>query len=100
VWKTLRVRKLVEDAKLRMLRTVPEGELEFFLNGLKARDRLRHKLLAIASLLTTRTVGDYEAMPLPKSLWGLYYLTRPFRLAGKMLKVIPGSFENLVTTGR
>ena len=100
VWKTLGVRKLVEDAKLRMLRTVPEGELEFFLNGLKARDRLRQRLMAIASLLTTRTVGDYEAMPLPKSLWGLYYLTRPFRLAGKMLKVFPGSFENLVTRGR
>ena len=100
VWKSLAVRKLVEEAKLRMLRAVPEEELEFFLNDLKARDRLRHRFLAIATLLTTRTVGDYEAMPLPKSLWGLYYFTRPFRLAGKMLKVIPGSFENLVTRGR
>jgi hypothetical protein len=100
VWKNSAVRNLVEEAKLRMLRTVPEGELKFFLNGLKVPDRLRHRLLAIASLLTTRTVGDYEAMPLPKSLWGLYYLTRPFRLAGKMLKVFPGSFENLVTRGR
>jgi hypothetical protein len=39
--------------------------------------------------MTTRTVGDYQAMPLPKSLWGLYYLTRPFPLAGHVAKNSP-----------
>jgi hypothetical protein len=82
------VRGLAEKAKLRMLRAVPEGELEEFLNGLNTHDRLRHRLLPLATLLTTRTVSDYQAMPLPKSLWGIYYLTRPFRLASKMVKMI------------
>lgn len=33
------------------------------------------------SLLTTPTIGDYEAMPLPARWWGLYRLSRPVRLA-------------------
>ena len=79
------VRALAEEAQLRMLRTVPEGELREFLNGLNAHSRLRHRLWPLATLLTTRTVSDYKAMPLPKSLWGIYYLTRPFRLAIKVV---------------
>jgi hypothetical protein len=82
------VRRLVEEAKLRMLRAVREEELAGFLNSLRTHDRLRHRLLPIATLLTTRTVSDYQAMPLPKSLWGLYYLTRPFRLASKILTMM------------
>lgn len=79
------VRVLAEQAQLRMLRANnPEGELEEFLNGLNTHDRLRHRLWPLATLLTTRTTGDYRAMPLPKPLWGLYYLTRPFRLARKL----------------
>ncbi len=80
------VQALAEEAKLRMLSAVPEHAVpdeEFgeFLKGLKTHDRLRHRLWPVATLLTTRTVGDYRAMPLPKFLWGIYYLTRPFRLA-------------------
>jgi hypothetical protein len=77
------VRSLAEQAQARMLRTIPGGELVEFLNGLNTHDRLRHQLLPVVTLLTTRTIGDYQAMPFPKSLWGIYYLTRPFRLAGK-----------------
>jgi hypothetical protein len=77
------VRALAEMAQRRMLRTTPEGELRQFLNGLNTHDRLRHRLWPVATLLTTRTEGDYRAMPLPKSLWGMYYFTRPFRLAAK-----------------
>jgi hypothetical protein len=76
------IRALAEEARLRMLRTGREGEMREFLNGLKTQP-LRHRLLPVATLLTTRTVSDYQAMPLPKSLWGIYYLTRPFRLALK-----------------
>jgi hypothetical protein len=87
-WKNSAVRALAEHAKIRMLRAVPEEELEEFLNSLNTHDRLRHRLWPVATLLTTRTVSDYQAMPLPKSLWGIYYLTRPFRLASKMVKMI------------
>jgi len=84
------VRALAEEAKLRMLRTDLEGQLEEFLSGRNTHDRLRHRLWPLATGLITRTVSDYEAMPLPKSLWGLYHLTRPFRLAGKIIKMMPG----------
>ena len=89
-WNNPTVRALAEEAKLRMLRTDPEGQLEEFLSGRNTHDRLRHRLWPLAAVLITRTVSDYEAMPLPKSLWGLYHLTRPFRLAGKMIKMMPG----------
>jgi hypothetical protein len=88
------VRALAEEAKLRMLRAVPEEELEEFLNSLNTHDRLRHRLWPIATLLTTRTVSDYRSMPLPKSLWGIYYLTRPFRLAAKIVTILIGSVSS------
>lgn len=78
------VRKLAEQAQLRMLQTDLEGELEEFLSGLNTYDRLGHRLWPLITLLGTRTAGDYRAMPLPRSWWGLYYLTRPFRLARKL----------------
>lgn len=43
------------------------------------------KARALLRLLSTRTDGDYRAMPLPRALWPLYHLTRPFRLAGAAL---------------
>lgn len=46
-------------------------------------DRLR----LLWRLVSTRTTGDYEAIPLPRPLWHLYYLIRPFRLAVKILAV-------------
>ena len=82
------VRALAEEAQLRMLRTVQEGELMEFLNGLNTHSRLRHRLSPLATLITTRTVSDYRGMPLPKSLWGIYYLTRPFRLAIKVVMMM------------
>ena len=82
------VRTLADKAQRRMLCTAPPGELTQFLNGLNTHDRLRHRLWPIATLLTTRTVGDYQAMVLPKSLWGVYYVTRPFRLAAKAGELI------------
>jgi hypothetical protein len=84
------VRVLSEKAQLRMLRTAPQGELREFLDSLDTHDRLRHRLCPVATLLTTRTVGDYQAMPLAKRLWGIYYLTRPFRLAGKLVEIMLG----------
>jgi hypothetical protein len=82
------IRQLAEKVKLRMLRPVPEGELRQFLDGLNTHDRLSDKLWPVVALLTTRTVGDYRAMPLPKLLWGMYYVTRPFRLMTKAAEMI------------
>jgi hypothetical protein len=39
------------------------------------------KALVWFDLLTIRTLGDYECLPLPKFLWWTYFVTRPFRLA-------------------
>jgi len=87
-WNDFAVLQLAERAKLRMLRVAPEGELGEFLNGLNTHDRWNQRLWPIVTLLTTRTVGDYQAMPLPKSFWGAYYLTRPFRLALKAAEMV------------
>jgi hypothetical protein len=46
------------------------------------------RVWAIGKLLVTRTAGDYVSMPLPRSLWPMYYVTRPFRLAGKAIKSV------------
>jgi len=84
-WKNSTVRALVEKVQLRMLHSLPEEDLMRFLNSLNTHDRLRDKARVVATLLSTRTVGDYQAMPLPKSLWRIYYLTRPIRLAIKAI---------------
>jgi len=44
-------------------------------------DRRRDRIAASIKLALTPTVSDYRAMPLPPSLWLLYRVTRPFRLA-------------------
>jgi len=80
------VRALARKVQLRMLHPDTQGEDWKFLNGLSLHDRFWRRLRPIATLLTTRTVGDYQAMPLPKSLWNIYYFTRPFRLANKAVQ--------------
>jgi hypothetical protein len=87
------VRALSEKARSRMLRTTPQGELRVFLDSLYTHDRLRHRLWPIATLITTRTVADYQAMPLPKPVWGIYYLTRPFRFACKAVAMMLGKLS-------
>jgi Uncharacterised nucleotidyltransferase len=81
------VQSLAKRAREGMLLTTPKGSWEFRF-GLNTHDKWLHRLLPIKAFLTTRTVGDHKAMPLPKSLWGLYYLTRPFRLAGHVAKKV------------
>jgi putative nucleotidyltransferase-like protein len=81
------VQSLARRARQGMLLTAPKGSWEFRF-GLDTHDKFLHRLLPIKALLTTRTVGDHQAMPLPKSLWGLYYLTRPFRLAAHAAKKV------------
>jgi len=82
------VRALSVKARARMLGTTTREEIGDFLNSLNTHDHFQHRLWLVISLLTTRTVGDFEAMRLPKLLWGIYYLTRPFRLAIKGVVMI------------
>jgi hypothetical protein len=82
------VRALAEQAQLRMLSTAEDGDLDVLVSGLYTHDLFWHRIWPAVAYLTTRTVGDYQAMPLHKSLWGIYYLTRPFRLAGKAAKLM------------
>ena len=79
---------LAVAAEARFLVSTAPGELWWFLKDLSAQDSLGDRLRPMMTLVTTRTVGDYIALPLPSALWGLYYVTRPFRLAGKALSYL------------
>ena len=85
------VRSLAEKAITGMLQSTPNGEFSEFVGNLKTHDHLWDRISPLVQLLTTRTVADQQAMPLPKSLWGVYYVTRPFRLAGKGARMLLGS---------
>jgi hypothetical protein len=50
---------------------------------LRARERLRDRVGYLTRLVLAPTVFDWEAAPLPPSLYFLSYLIRPVRLAGK-----------------
>jgi hypothetical protein len=84
------LRALMRQSLLRMLGTASEGEIVQFFHSINTHDRLRHKISTITKFLTTRTVGDYNAIPLPKSLWHVYYLLRPFRLLKKAVNMLLG----------
>ena len=64
---------------------IPEGPREH-LYDLLLCDRPIDRWRALARTTLTPTAGDYHAMPLPRALWPLYWLTRPFRLAGRALR--------------
>lgn len=49
-------------------------------------DRSWDKARAALRLLVTPTASDHDAWPMPRQMWGLYWLTRPLRLAGKALR--------------
>jgi len=50
---------------------------------MRARERLGDKLRCAVSTLTTPGLGEWRLVMLPASLYGLYYLLRPLRLAVK-----------------
>ncbi|MBN1670758.1 MAG: nucleotidyltransferase family protein [Kiritimatiellae bacterium] len=51
---------------------------------LRARERLRDRLRYVLLLAFTPSYSDWKTRPLPARLFPLYYLTRPFRLLGKL----------------
>jgi Uncharacterised nucleotidyltransferase len=85
------LRNMVQLAVQRMMYLInsknpnpnPETELLTF----EMCEAWYQRLNIVWQLASTRTTGDYEAMPLPRPLWRLYHLTRPFRLASKFLSL-------------
>ncbi|HTR85276.1 MAG TPA: nucleotidyltransferase family protein [Reyranella sp.] len=61
---------------------LPRRDLE----DLDLCDGAWRRFWALMSFALTPTPGDYQAMKLPRPLWRLYYLTRPFRLAWRVLR--------------
>jgi hypothetical protein len=59
------------------------AEVPFRPMHIKVRERWRDKVRYLVRLSTTHTVGDWMALPLPKSLFFLYCVLRPIRLVGK-----------------
>jgi len=67
---------------------LPEPESLPNFSDLDLCDRQFDRVKAVLELAFTPTAGDYSAMPLPPALWGLYRLTRPFRLAAKAVRIV------------
>jgi hypothetical protein len=69
---------------------------------LRMRERKRDRLRSCLRLAVTPRSYDWMFLPLPDSLFFLYYPLRPFRLAGKYgAKLLKGSLsrENSVERG-
>jgi hypothetical protein len=78
------------DHRIRNEYPVPASGPE--LSELELCESRLQRARAIGNFLTTRTISDYVSMPLPRPLWRIYHLTRPFRLAGKIIRN-PGSIK-------
>jgi hypothetical protein len=66
----------------------PVGAKRPHLQDLLLCDNLRDRVWSGLKLVMMPTPGDYAAMKLPRALWRLYWLTRPFRLAAKAARLI------------
>ena len=74
---------MTETVLHRVCSELPAASLDRELGDLELCENWLQKARAVGKLLITRTVSDYTSMPLPRSLWRIYHVTRPFRLAGK-----------------
>lgn len=74
------------DELIAGLRRGPDEGTSGHLYDLLLCDRTVDRLWTVARTALTPTAGDYHALPLPRPLWPLYWLTRPFRLAGRALR--------------
>jgi Uncharacterised nucleotidyltransferase len=78
--------RLVSEAVVRQIRIgypVPASDRQ--LSSLELCENWLQRARSIGHFLVTRTIGDYVSMPLPRRLWRIYHLTRPFRLVGKVI---------------
>jgi hypothetical protein len=79
---------LARESTLKMVRNKPDPDLDEFIYSLNSSDRLRDRISLIGRLSTTLTVSDYRSVPLPAGLRRLHYVARPFRLAGKVVRLL------------
>ena len=70
-------RRLFED------RNSSPGIVETAKLHIRMRERPSDRFRYVSRLLLNTTVGDWTSIRMPRSLFFLYYLVRPFRLAGK-----------------
>jgi hypothetical protein len=81
------VRRLARRVQERLFRTSGSPrrfpEVKFRPIHVKMRERLHDKVRYGVRSVTTHTVRDWMALPLPRALFPLYYVLRPIRLVGK-----------------
>jgi hypothetical protein len=76
-----RVRRLAAELVARLRSTLPDEVPRETLEDALLCDRWRDRLWAGLKLALTPTPSDYQALPLPRPLWLLYWASRPVRLA-------------------
>lgn len=78
--------RLAAEAIVRQLgNEFPTKSSERFLGDFELCETPMQKARVLGRLLITRTVGDYNSLPLPRPLWRLYHVTRPFRLTANAI---------------
>jgi Uncharacterised nucleotidyltransferase len=85
VERSCRVRRIAKRLIDRLRTTIPEQVRREPLEDALLCDRLSDRLKAWITLGFTPTPSDYEALPLPPSLWPLYRITRPLRLGVELV---------------
>lgn len=98
VWKTVQADPVVRTIAAQVQEHLfaeehtPSGISDGALLHLRMRERKRDRLRSCLHLAATPRVYDWMLLPLPDSLFFLYYLLRPLRLAGKYgAKLLKGS---------
>jgi hypothetical protein len=87
VRENLRVDALASALVAGLRRDLPGAGQRHNLADLDLCDSRWDRLVASLRIGLTPTVSDYHAMPLPPPLWPLYRVTRPFRLAFKVVGI-------------
>ena len=82
------VDRVVAQTLRKLPNPAPDSDLAVFRYELAVTEHLTDKLGLIFRLLTTITASDLRSIRLPRKLRGLYYLIRPFRLAGKACSLL------------
>jgi hypothetical protein len=79
------VASLAADLAARLRGRFPADAEQENLADLLVCDRFGDKIRAAAKMVMTPTPGDYQALPLPAALWPVYRMTRPVRLATRLI---------------
>lgn len=80
------VQAAVQAARQRLAYPPLEDPAKEELSALELCETSRQRLELLWDTVRTRTVGDFESIPLPPALWSLYYVIRPLRIGLKALR--------------